>query len=92
MLGIGGQQRPAKVRPRSWREHARSCGLNAARTLDVVADVAARLPDAFADARRICAAQDQNREQGSVATRTEKTAKHVQECAREFRYAMEWAA
>ena len=92
VLGIGGQQQPAKVRPGSWREHARSCGLDAAQTLDVVADVAARLPDAFADARRICAAQDENREKGSVATRTEKTARHVQECAREFRYAMERAA
>ena len=89
VLGIGGQQQPAKVRPGSWREHARSCGLDAAQTLDVVADVAARLPDAFANARRICAAQDENREKGSVATRTEKTARHVQARAREFRNAME---
>lgn len=41
------------------------------------------------DARRICAAQDEKREKGSVATRTEKTARHVQARAREFRNAME---
>lgn len=41
------------------------------------------------DAKRICTAQDENRENGSLAVRTEKTIKHVQECAGEFRSAME---
>ena len=91
VLGIGGQRHPAKVKPGSWREHARTCGLDAARTRDAVADVAARLPDAFADAKRICAAQDENREKDSVAARTEKTARHVRARAREFRSAKERA-
>lgn len=75
---IGGGLRFLEIRAKQWARHARECGLDEDETLETVADVCARMPDAIADARKLCRELDVNRDQSAVDKRVESVIAHAQ--------------
>ena len=77
VMGVGRQKDASKVKLGAWREHARFYGLDEDATLSIVSKVAENISDAFSDACRICAEQDENRAQHALSERIAKTAGYV---------------
>ena len=77
VLGVGGQRHPHKIGPAQWHAHARSCDLDSERVLGVVSEVTNTLPDAFAQARALGKAGDENRVARHVDRRCEQVARHI---------------
>ena len=70
-IGIARQQRFSGIGVRQWLAHARECGIDVERTLQIVNSTAAHAPDAIATARTTVRTRDENRHQESVDRRAE---------------------
>ena len=84
-FGVAGQSRVSQIGPRNWLAHARECGVDGQRTLDVVAAVVDRMPDALSQAISACAQQDENKEGAEVARRAREVERHVAARCKEFK-------
>ena len=76
-FGLAGQARVSSIGPRNWLAHARECGVDGQRTLDVVRGVVERMPDAVSQSIRQCADSDENRHQKEVDARAQAVQEHV---------------
>ena len=75
---VGSQRAGHKIARPQWNGHAQACRVDPDLVIDAVDEMTARLPEAFAEARRAARALDGNREQGTVDVRAEETQRHVE--------------
>ena len=87
-FGIAGQRSPAEIGAPQWKAHAARCGIDAERTLAAVAEVAAALPEAFAQARIEASAEDVNADQAAVDRRAERTLAYLENRRADFERCM----
>ena len=71
-IGIARQQNLADIGTRQWLAHARECGLEPDRTLEIVRHTVRDAPEAIAAARETVRGRDENREQHAVDRRAEE--------------------
>ena len=71
-IGIARQHNLADIGTRQWLAHARECGLEPDRTLEIVRHTMRDAPEAIAAARETVRGRDENREQHSVDRRAEE--------------------